>query len=90
MPITIGGVVIEAGDLIVGDGDGVVVVPRARIDEALAELAEVRKKEAAMDAAVRGGLRLPDWVRWHPTWPMPSAGFRPTAQPGSRPWAMRK
>jgi 4-hydroxy-4-methyl-2-oxoglutarate aldolase len=62
VPISIGGVVIEAGDLIVGDGDGVVVVPRARIDEALAELAEVRKKEAAMDAAVRGGLRLPDWV----------------------------
>ena len=63
MPITLGGVVIEAGDIVVGDGDGVVIVPRARIDAALAELQEVRKKEAGMDAAVRGGMKVPDWVR---------------------------
>jgi 4-hydroxy-4-methyl-2-oxoglutarate aldolase len=31
VPISCGGVIIEAGDLIVGDGDGVVVVPRAHI-----------------------------------------------------------
>jgi 4-hydroxy-4-methyl-2-oxoglutarate aldolase len=63
VPITIGGGVVESGDIVVGDGDGIVVVPQRRIDEALAELAEVRKKEAAMDAAVRGGMRVPDWVQ---------------------------
>ena len=30
---------------------------------ALAELEEVRKKEASMDAAVRGGMKIPDWVQ---------------------------
>lgn len=63
VPITLGGVVVEPGDIVVGDGDGVVIVPRARIDEALAELQVVRKKEAAMDAAVRGGMKMPDWLQ---------------------------
>jgi 4-hydroxy-4-methyl-2-oxoglutarate aldolase len=63
IPITLGGVVVEPGDIVVGDGDGVVIVPRSRSDEALAELQEVRRKEAAMDAAVRGGMRIPDWVQ---------------------------
>lgn len=63
VPITLGGVVVEPGDIVVGDGDGVVIVPQARIDEALAELQEVRKKEAGMDAAVRGGMTIPDWVQ---------------------------
>lgn len=62
VPISLGGVVVEPGDLVVGDADGVVIVPRGRIDEALAELAEVRKKEAGMDAAVRDGMTVPDWV----------------------------
>jgi 4-hydroxy-4-methyl-2-oxoglutarate aldolase len=63
VPITLGGVVVEPGDIVLGDGDGVVIVPRSRIDEALAELQEVRNKEAAMDAAVRGGMKIPDWVQ---------------------------
>lgn len=62
VPITIGGVVVAAGDLVVGDADGVVVVPSGRIDEARRELATVRSKEAEMDAAVRGGLKLPGWL----------------------------
>lgn len=63
VPITLGGVVVTPGDIVVGDGDGVVIVPRARSDEALAELEEVRKKEAGMDAAVRGGMKMPDWLQ---------------------------
>lgn len=63
VPITLGGVVVAPGDIVVGDGDGVVIVPRTRIDEALAALQEVRQKEATMDAAVRGGMKMPDWLQ---------------------------
>jgi len=36
LPIVCGGVAIASGDLIVGDRDGVVAVPRARLEETLA------------------------------------------------------
>ena len=59
--VAIGGLAVCSGDIIVGDRDGVVVVPLARAAEVIATLATVKKKEAAMDAAVRGGLKAPDW-----------------------------
>jgi 4-hydroxy-4-methyl-2-oxoglutarate aldolase len=36
VPVEVGGIAIEPGDVVVLDGDGVVVVPRARRDEVLA------------------------------------------------------
>jgi 4-hydroxy-4-methyl-2-oxoglutarate aldolase len=62
LPVSIGGVVVEPGDLVLGDRNGVVIAPRARLKQALAELEEVSAKEAEMDAAVQGGLRLPGWL----------------------------
>jgi 4-hydroxy-4-methyl-2-oxoglutarate aldolase len=62
VPITMGGVVVSPGDLVIGDADGIVVVPQARIPEAERELVAVRAKEAEMDAAVRGGLTAPAWL----------------------------
>jgi 4-hydroxy-4-methyl-2-oxoglutarate aldolase len=62
LPVTLGGVVVQAGDLVIGDRDGVVVVPSRRIDEAVAQLAAVRAKEAEMDAFVKGGSAIPAWV----------------------------
>ena len=60
--VTLGGVTIASGDLVVGDRDGVVVVPQGRIDEVAAALARVRAKEAEMGAAIEAGLTTPDWV----------------------------
>lgn len=62
VPVSIGGCVVEAGDLVVGDPDGVVVVPRDRLAQAAAELEAVRRKEAGMDAAVRAGMKSPPWL----------------------------
>ena len=47
----VGGAAIESGDVIVGDKNGVAVVPRARVAEVVAALAEVAQKEAQMDEA---------------------------------------
>ncbi len=62
MAISIGGVVVEPGDVVLGDAEGVVVCPRRRVPEALRELDAVRAKEAKMEAAVKAGLRVPDWL----------------------------
>jgi 4-hydroxy-4-methyl-2-oxoglutarate aldolase len=61
-PVTVGGVVIEPGDLVLGDRNGVVVAPRARLEQALAGLKAVIAKEADMDRAVQDGLKLPGWL----------------------------
>lgn len=47
-PVRIGEVVVEAGDLVVGDGDGVVVVPNARA----AEVVDAGRKREATEAAI--------------------------------------
>lgn len=61
--VTLGGVAVETGDLIVTDRDGVVVVDRRRLDEVAAELPAIAAKEQKMDAAVRAGAAYPEWVR---------------------------
>jgi 4-hydroxy-4-methyl-2-oxoglutarate aldolase len=55
LPLAMGEVTIDAGDLIVGDRDGVVVVPRARLAEVTARLEAVAAKEAEMHARVAAG-----------------------------------
>jgi 4-hydroxy-4-methyl-2-oxoglutarate aldolase len=39
--ITCGGIVVSPGDLVVGDADGVVVVPRRDIDDVVARAREL-------------------------------------------------
>ena len=62
-PVVVGGVPVERGDIVLGDQDGVVVVPHARIDAAIARLAVVRAAEADLEAQVKGGLRVPAFMR---------------------------
>ena len=57
LPVVCGGVSIATGDVVVGDRDGVVVVPRARIEETLKSLERVKAMEAATLERVRGGLK---------------------------------
>jgi 4-hydroxy-4-methyl-2-oxoglutarate aldolase len=57
LPVICGGVLVRSGDIVVGDRDGVVVVPRLEIDQVLAQLGAVRKAEAEMLARVKAGLK---------------------------------
>jgi 4-hydroxy-4-methyl-2-oxoglutarate aldolase len=61
-PVDLGGLRVESGDIIIGDRDGIVVVPRERAAAVLEALVEVRAAEAALEAKVKGGLEIPDFV----------------------------
>ncbi|MBN9018280.1 MAG: RraA family protein [Rhizobiales bacterium] len=63
LPIVVGGVPVASGDIIVGDEDGVVVIPRRRAGEVIARLEAVKAAEASLDAKVKAGLTLPDFVQ---------------------------
>jgi regulator of RNase E activity RraA len=56
VPVTIGGVSVEPGDWIVGDDDGVVVVPQGVAVDVLAEAEEKAATESEIRAAVRDGM----------------------------------
>jgi len=55
VPVSCGGVVVAPGDVVVGDGDGVVVVPREDAAVALERLAAVEAGVAKRVAAIRAG-----------------------------------
>lgn len=63
LPVVVGGVAIESGDVLVGDEDGVVAVPRGQIGAVLGRLAHVREAEAALEAKVKAGLQVPDFIQ---------------------------
>jgi regulator of RNase E activity RraA len=56
VPITIGSVLVEPGDWVVGDEDGVVVVPSAIAEDVLREAEEKARTESEIRAAVRDGM----------------------------------
>jgi 4-hydroxy-4-methyl-2-oxoglutarate aldolase len=56
VPVTIGVVRIEPGDWIVGDDDGVVVVPHAVAEDVLAEAERKAATESEIRVAVRDGM----------------------------------
>ena len=62
LPIAIGGVIVNAGDLVVGDKDGVVVVARSMAETIANELEAVAGKEKTMDGWVRDGAKFPPWL----------------------------
>ena len=45
-----------------GDKDGVVVVPKVQLEEVLRQLPVVLQAEAELDAEVKAGLQMPDFV----------------------------
>jgi 4-hydroxy-4-methyl-2-oxoglutarate aldolase len=62
LPIVLSGQTVQAGDVIIGDTEGVVVVPFAKIDEVIVGLESIRAAEAALLARVAAGLCIPEWV----------------------------
>jgi len=73
LPIICGGRAVASGDIIIGDRDGIVVVPRGDIAEVLKNLERVKAAEAKASERVRAGsknvedvtpLTPDDRIRW--------------------------
>ena len=61
--ISIGSVIIRAGDLIVGDRDGVAVLPQGKIPAAIEGMQAVRERERNIEERIAAGMTMPDWVK---------------------------
>lgn len=55
IPVTVGGVTVSPGDLVVGDDDGVVVIPGEIVDDVLDAAARVAGREAHIREQMRAG-----------------------------------
>lgn len=60
--VSCGGVTVRPGDILVGDSDGVVVIPREEWDEVLKGVAKILEKENQTVANIQAGKVIPDWV----------------------------
>jgi len=61
-PVSCGGITVHSGDLVIGDEDGVVVVPRSDLRTVAQRLQSIEQKEAAMQQAIDAGRFIPAWV----------------------------
>jgi len=59
-PITLGSQTVCSGDLIVGDLDGIVVVPQAKLASSVGALTQITEKERAMEAQIKAGEKVPE------------------------------
>jgi 4-hydroxy-4-methyl-2-oxoglutarate aldolase len=57
-PVSLGEVQVRPGDILVGDADGIVVVPRSREDEVLQTASSIEEAETAIEAETAKGTRL--------------------------------
>jgi len=61
--VAVGGMTIRSGDIVVGDADGVVVLPQACFADAVEAIKGIRDKEAKIEASIATGTVQPDWVK---------------------------
>lgn len=61
-PISLGGVSVEPGDLVIGDCDGVVVVPRADVEKVLKAAEKKLEAEAQRLTEIRDGILVSPWL----------------------------
>jgi 4-hydroxy-4-methyl-2-oxoglutarate aldolase len=58
VPVTIGQVRVRPGDVVVGDGDGIVVIPQEREQDVLDTMRTIEQAEERIRQEVRQGARL--------------------------------
>jgi 4-hydroxy-4-methyl-2-oxoglutarate aldolase len=62
LPIVAAGVAIAAGDIVIGDRDGVVAFPVSQLEAVAANLDEIRRTEAELQAQIAVGLTHTDMI----------------------------
>ena len=56
LPVVVGGVTVRSGDVVIGDRDGIVILPQSDLDRLLPRIAEVLAMEATIQAKIRDGF----------------------------------
>jgi regulator of RNase E activity RraA len=59
VPVTCGGIGVSPGDIVVGDADGIVVVPLESAETTLERVAAIHAKESAIRAEIEAGEIIP-------------------------------
>lgn len=59
VPVICGGIGVSPGDIVIGDADGVVVVPQESAEATLERVAAIHDKEAAIRAEIEAGEIIP-------------------------------
>jgi len=62
VPVSCGGIVVNPGDILVGDGDGIVVIRPKEAPAILEKAKAKRQKEQETFAAIEAGTRDKSWV----------------------------
>src|SRR5262245_37956927 len=62
LAIVCGGVAVQAGDIVLGDRDGAVIIPHAELETVVARLAEIRRMEQETQAKIRAGMTHLDGI----------------------------
>ncbi len=62
VPVSCGGVVVNPGDIVVGDDDGVVVVPKADAELVIERTRALMAKEQKSVKDILSGKAIPEWV----------------------------
>jgi len=65
VPVSLGDVRVEPGDMLVGDADGVVVVPQGRLDDVLAASRDITDAEERIRQEIEAGSRLDEARKRH-------------------------
>lgn len=63
LPVVVGGVSVQSGDIIIADNDGVVVVGQSLVAEVLKRLPAIRAAEAEFEVKVKAGLAVPGFFQ---------------------------
>lgn len=56
LPVVVGGVTVQSGDIVIGDRDGIVIIPLAELDRLLPRIDAILKAEAETQKKIRGGF----------------------------------
>ena len=63
VPVACGGAVVNPGDWLVGDDDGVVVIPASRLEETLEKATRIVEAEKRIAKAIRAGVEVATLLR---------------------------
>jgi len=65
VPVSLGDVRVEPGDMLVGDADGVVVIPQSRLGDVLTAARDIAEAEDRIRTEIEAGSRLDEARRRH-------------------------